>query len=279
MYFCFCWFFLMSLIFLMKLWIYVCKISFNAVVLKDSDSVRDTMVLTVRGDGLDIPPFFIMSTSRAASYRSGRRCGPDETPVKGMTNQFMVKYIDHIKDYVQEPTLLIMDRHSSHTSPQTLDMIKSYHLPDGLQALHPLLLPPKSAFLISPLDMGAIAAMKAYYYTLDRSGLEKKKNAAMEAWQKVSNDAIRSFFRNCGLIGEETLDSIRQRFEADVRGCIPEHLENVWLHYQKWESGAVEVEGAGSVRDNAVDRPVQLEGDVLDGQHWQTYGRPPSSSM
>ena len=45
------------------------------------DTFRDTVALTVRGDGVDIPPYFIVHTYKNASYGSGRRCGATEVPV------------------------------------------------------------------------------------------------------------------------------------------------------------------------------------------------------
>lgn len=80
------------------------------------DSFRDTLALTVRGDGVDIPPFIIVHTYKSASKVSGRRCQAGEEPIRGMNVKRMIDYIDHISQYVQETSLLILDRLSSHTS-------------------------------------------------------------------------------------------------------------------------------------------------------------------
>lgn len=244
----------------------------NAVVKQSGDTFRDTMVLTVRGDGVDLPPFFILTKFKTASRASGRRPLPGELVDKGMTIVFMMKYIDFISDYVREPSVLLMDRHSSHTSKTVINYIKSFKLKDGRQMFHPKLLGPKTAFLISPLDMGAIAAMKTEYYKLDRSTLELKKCAAMQAWKAVSNDAIRGFFRNCGLVGKEKLSTIRTRFTKQVRGGIPLKLEKLKNFYDLWASGAVAVEGSTRTRQPPLESPQQLRDSDLDGAYWCYYG-------
>jgi hypothetical protein len=71
-----------------------------------------------------------------------------------------------------------MDRLSAHKAGEVRQHIESKHTTAGEPLLIPILLPPKTAFLISPLDMGAIGAFKAHFYKLDRSTLERKKEAA-----------------------------------------------------------------------------------------------------
>jgi len=230
------------------------------------------MVLTVRGDGLDLPPYFIISKSKSAPRSSGRRPRPGEDVEKGMTNKRMEQYIDFIKDYVQEPCVLLMDRHSSHTSSAMLDSIKSYRFANGTQVFHPKLLGTKTAFLISPLDMGAIGAMKTEFYKLDRSTLDLKLRAALQAWAAVSNDSIRHFFHHCGLVGSEELSSIRARFEKEVRCGIPPQYEELWDLYDGWKSGALHVEGAALGRGAPLELPAQLPQSALDGKYWCNYG-------
>ena len=91
--------------------------------------------------------------------------------------------------------------------------------------LHPYLLPPKTAFLISPLDMGAISAFKTYFHKLERSTLRLKIDALNEAWSSVSNESLRNVCFNCGVIGDENIESIRSRFMKDVVGRLPEEME------------------------------------------------------
>jgi hypothetical protein len=236
------------------------------------DAWRDTMVLTVRGDGVDLPPYFIISKSKTASYASGRRPRPGEEIEKGMTKKRMMQYIDFIKDYVQEPCVLLMDRHSAHTSSAVLDYIRAYRFADGTQVFHPKLLGTKTAFLISPLDMGAIGAMKHEFYKLDRSRLDLKLRAALQAWATVSNDNICHFFRNCGLVGSEELSSIRSRFEKEVRSGIPPQYEELWDLYDGWRSGSLHVEGATLGRGIPLELPEQLPESALDGKYWCNYG-------
>jgi len=94
-------------------------------VQQQGDRFRDTLALTVRGDGVDIPPYFILHTYKNAAKASGRRCPASEDPVKGMNNKRMKRYINHVAKYVSEPSLFIMDRLSSHTSAKVLNHIRS----------------------------------------------------------------------------------------------------------------------------------------------------------
>jgi hypothetical protein len=225
----------------------------------------------VRGDGLDIPPFFILHTYKNAAQRSGRRCPRDEQPVKGMNTAIMKEYIDHLVQYVEEPSLLIMDRLSAHKAGDVWQHIQSKRTTAGEQLLLPILLPPKTAFLISPLDMGAIGAFKSHFYQLDRSTLDRKRSALQQAWDQVSNDALRNIFQNCGITGEETFDAIRHRFMSQVVGAVPAALEEALDFYDSWNSGAINVDGASRGRGVTLEIPEQLSEDVLDGRYWSRY--------
>lgn len=115
----------------------------NAVVEDRGDRYRDTLVLTVRGDGVDVPPFFIVGQYGNAPRSSGRRPSPGEKPVRGMNNTLIRKYIDHVAPYLSEPTLLLWDRHSSHTSKETFRYIKRWRTSDGRQLIIPIALDPR----------------------------------------------------------------------------------------------------------------------------------------
>jgi hypothetical protein len=245
----------------------------NAVVLETGDKFRDTVALTLRGDGVDIPPFTIVHTYRNASAASGRRCAANETPIKGMNTARMIDYIDHIAQYVQEPSLLLMDRLSSHVAGAVRRHMETKMTPDGQPLFIPIYLPAKTAFLISPLDMGAIAAFKAHYYRFDRSSIELKLRAVHAAWAAVSNEALRKICLNCGIVGEESLDSLRQRFMGHVVGSVPAELEVYADFYDSWKSAAIEVEGASRGRGITLELPEQLPEGCLDGVYWTHFGR------
>ena len=243
------------------------------MVQESGDTFRDTVALTVRGDGVDIKPFIIVHTYRNASQASGRRCAANETPIKGMNTNRMIDYIDHISQFVQETSLLLMDRLSSHTAAPVRAHIEGKLLPNGERMFLPLYLPAKTAFLISPLDMGAIAAFKTHYYTLDRSTLELKVRAVRAAWDAVPNGALRNICHNCGIVGEESLPSLRRRFMSDVVGSVPEELEEQANFFDSWQSAAIEVEGASRGRGVTLQVPAQISEAELDGIYWTNYGR------
>ena len=184
----------------------------------------------------------------------------------------MMEYVDHIANYVEQPSLLIMDRLSSHTSGEVIRYICSKRTSNGDQLLYPILLPAKTAFLISPLDMGAIGAFKSHYYRLDRSTIELKKRAMVQAWEAVSNVTLENICRNCGIVGEESLQPLRSRFIKEVVGIVPEKLEELLEYYDAWKSGLIEVEGASRGRGVTLEIPQQLSEADLDGQYWTNYG-------
>ncbi len=226
----------------------------------------------MRGDGVDIPPFFILHTYHNAAQSSGRRCPHDQAPVKGMTTALMKDYIDHVAQYVQEPSLFIMDRLSSHKAGEVLRYIRSKRAPNGEELLIPILLAPKTSFLISPLDMGAIAAFKCYFYKLDRSTLELKRMALGKAWDQVSNESLRNIFLNCGITGGEDVNSIRNRFMSSVLGTVPEELEEMLDYYDSWASGAINVDGASRGRGVTIETLQQLPEPHLSGRYWTKFG-------
>jgi DDE superfamily endonuclease len=195
--------------------------------------------LTVRADGIDIPPFVIYGQVGNATIASGRRPKKGEKPVRGMNKELMKLYADHISQRVDEPSLLILDRLSSHTSGEVRDYIEDYVTPDGQQLFTVLLLPPKTAFLLSPLDNGANSAFKQHFYKYDRSTFPLKKSAVKLAWDAVSNETLSNICNNCGLASSETLQAIRKRFEKEVHGMIPEKLQPSQELFEQWKAGAI----------------------------------------
>ena len=244
----------------------------DAVVQQTGDAYRDTVALTVRADGNDVPPFFIRHTYSNAAYSSGRRCNANEAPVKGMDTARMIDYVNHVVEFVQEPSLLIVDRLSSHHAAAVKAHIASKLTEDGRPLLQLILLPPKTAFLISPLDMGAIGAFKSHFRKLDRSSLEKKQIALQSAWDAVSNESLLNIFRNCGMIGEEPLSSVRDRFLSGVVGLVPQQLEEQLDFFDAWESHAINVAGATLGRGVSTEAPSQLPEGHLDGDYWTKFG-------
>jgi len=244
----------------------------NAVVLTEGDRFRDTAALTVRADGKDIPPFLIKGQVGSASYASGRRPKRGEKPVGGMNTAMMAKYVDHLVGYVQEPSLLLLDRASCHTANITKAYIESFLTQDGRQLLHVEFIPPKAAFLVSPLDNGVNSAFKQHFYTYDRSTFLLKKSAVKLAWDKVSNASILNICKGCGLDGHTSLRTLRASFEKNVKGIIPKNLENELELYDRWKSGNIVIDGADLQRGVEYFRPQQLNDGTMDGYKWIEWG-------
>jgi hypothetical protein len=230
------------------------------------------MVATLLGDGTYLEPFYIKSQYANASYASGRRPNPSEKPIKGMNLKKMKEYIDHIDKQVDSPKILIWDRLSSHISKEVREYAESKKCSDGRQKFTIKLLPPKTAFLISPCDMGFFAMWKSDFYKFDRSTTALKFSAARETWKSVDATKVRNLFINCGLTSKETSNALHQRLLNEVQGGIPEELEEVWDYYDGWMAGAFEVEGATRPRAPPLNKPTQLEDTGLNGVYWRNYG-------
>lgn len=189
-----------------------------------------------------------------------------------MNNARMIDYINHIAQYVTETSLLLMDRLSSHTAGIVRRHIDSKTLNSGDKMFIPIYLPPKTAFLISPLDMGAISAFKSHFHKLERSTLQLKLRSVIEAWNQVSNDTLSNIFRNCGIIGDESLSSIRDRFHLEIGSVFPPHLQNFLTFFEAWNSRFITVHGANQLRGVNLEKPQQLPEGELDGVYWVNFG-------
>jgi hypothetical protein len=136
----------------------------------------------------------------------------------------------------------------------------------------PIYLAPKTAFLISPLDMGAIAAFKAYYRRFDRSTIDLKIRAVQQAWDEVSNESLSNICINCRVVGEESLLSIRERFMKQVVNTVPSEIAEHVDYYESWVSGQIEVEGSTQARGVQLETPSQISESFLDGVYWNNFG-------
>lgn len=188
-----------------------------------------------------------------------------------MNLDLMKSYADHISLYVEEPSILLMDRVSSHTSKKARAYIESLRTKDGKQKFFVMLFPAKAPFLISPLDNGALSLFKKYYYRYDRSTLERKEKAAYRAWHEVTNDNLVSYFENCGLVGRKRISSLRKQFMTEVRGAIPAKHEPSWHYYDAWKCHAIQVEGVSRPRGSPLDIPLQIPEAELNGKYWAKY--------
>ena len=188
-----------------------------------------------------LPPFIIKHTTRYAAARFGRKPSLGEPPVKGMNKTQMKKYIKFIQPHIEKPSILLMDRCSSHKSREIQDEITSVVLPSGAAAFIVRLFPAKSPFLISPCDYSFIGVMTTYFYRLDRSTLELKLAAAEQAYKSISPDTIRNFFRLCGLVSTESMQENRGRITKSVRSILPPNLNVERELYDSWLAGAVDI--------------------------------------
>lgn len=229
-------------------------------------------MLTVRMDGVDLPLQYLTSQLVTASAASGRKPEAGKKPRKGMTSEEMKAYCEKFMKYVTEPSLLLLDRASAHTAKLVQQEFASYTFPGGRRAVTIKHFPPKSAFLLSPLDKGGIGEFKGYFYKYDRKTLPLKKLAAVKAWKMVSNENLRSYIRDCGWFSKESLESIRSRFLKEVHHGIPEKFREIIDFYDGWRSGSFKVRGLSCPRKVPLEPAGQLEESFLDGCYWIEYG-------
>ncbi len=230
------------------------------------------MAATLGSDGAWIPPFYIRSEYANASKASGRRPEAGKKPVKGMTIPKMKEYADHLDKYIDRPSLLALDRLSSHTSKEVISYFEAKKCSDGSQKFKVELLPPKGAFLVSPLDFGFFGYWKSIYHKLDRSTPELKFWAANQAWKQVGAEKVISFFEGTFLIGNQKESTLRKKLLRQVKSGIPEGLEELWDFYDGWVAGSYDVEGANSLREISFEKPKQLLDAELDGVYWNNWG-------
>jgi hypothetical protein len=188
-----------------------------------------------------------------------------------MDLELMKLYADHIDEYVTQPSLLLMDRLSSHTSKKSRNYIESKKTADGKQKFKTLLFPAKTPFLISPLDNSAFSLFKKKFYQFDRSTLDLKERAAYLAWKEISNDNFSAYFRNCGLVGGTRLPTLARRFQKEVKGDIPPEHKKSWEFYEAWLAGAINVDGVSRPRGSPLEIPEQIPEAELDGEYWVRY--------
>jgi hypothetical protein len=242
------------------------------VVKESGDCFRDTMVATLVGDGSWIPPLYFKGQVANAPKDSGRRPDSNAKIEKGMNNRAMKLYADHLNKHVNRQCLLILDRHSSHTSKVTREYFKSFKLQDGSEKFKLMLLPPKSAFLISPCDMGFFAMWKNEFYKYDRSTYDLKISAADTAWRRMKKDKIANLFIHCGLTSTEHKSTLESRIHSEVRCGVPEKLTQIWKFYNKWCAGLIDVEGVNLPRVVPFTDPTSLPDSHLNGSHWTKWG-------
>jgi hypothetical protein len=242
-------------------------------VKQTGDTYRDNMAATLVADGSWIPPFYIKGQAGNASKASGRRPALGVKAVKGMTVPKMKEYVDHVAKRVDHFCVLVLDRLSSHVSIKVKAYAESLKCSDGVtQKFEILLLPAKSSFLISPLDMGFFSMWKREYYKYNRSSYTLKIMAANQVWKSMQSEKIASLFDNCGITSKETPKKLRERISAQVRSGMPEELEEVWEFYQGWLAGAFDIEGAVRPRTPPTEDLLTPEDSNLDGQYWVKRG-------
>lgn len=122
-----------------------------------------TVVCAMSPTGIFIPPMFIYGNSRL-NYEQ-KRGGPHGSIYKSsksgwITSELFVTWLEHFvsvtKSSVQDPTLLILDNHPSHTSLMAYDYAKEH----GVVMVS---LPPHASHKLQPLDVSFFSPLKKGY--------------------------------------------------------------------------------------------------------------------
>jgi hypothetical protein len=127
-----------------------------------------------------------------------------------MKIEIMNEWCDWAKRYIPKGSVLLIDRISSHTNKQILDELKK----NGITVL---LLPPKGSLLLSPLDNGFFGIFKRKLsQEMDLHPVSFGSphfKAAIRAYNCIPRNAVVEFFKNCGLIGTDSLSTIKKNFQ------------------------------------------------------------------
>ncbi|XP_067944474.1 uncharacterized protein [Watersipora subatra] len=132
-----------------------------------------TMCCAVNAIGNSLPPFYIFPRvnmkqhflNGAPASAKGVACKTGYMNSDIFTNEYLPFFISHAKPCSSEPTLLILDNHSSHISLQSIELCKEKHI-------ILLTLPPHTSHRLQPLDRSVYGPLKRYL------------NSTMDEWQR-----------------------------------------------------------------------------------------------
>lgn len=120
-----------------------------------------TICCAISASGVFIPPMFIYPRQRMTPLLE--RGGPPGSIYRcsksgWMTEELFMEWLKHFKvavhTSIEEPVLLILDNHSSHTSLNTYQFCKE-------NGIHMLSLPPHTSHRMQPLDVTVFGPLKA----------------------------------------------------------------------------------------------------------------------
>ncbi|XP_058813094.1 uncharacterized protein LOC131677353 [Topomyia yanbarensis] len=122
-----------------------------------------TACCAINARGENIPPFMVFPRKNWQDRMLNN--SPVGTqgcvyPSGWMTAPNFVKFLEHFVKYakcsIENPSLIIMDNHDSHTSIDSLNFAKSH-------GIHLLTIPPHTSHKLQPLDRTVYGPLKAYY--------------------------------------------------------------------------------------------------------------------
>ena len=225
----------------------------------------------INGAGDKLPLFWIQHErptykfNRAANERIQTKKG-----VAGLGLAQMLEWVESYKGDFPADSCLIMDRLASHLNEEVQEGLKEA----GIQ---PLYLPTKGALLLSPLDNGFFGEFHNHYTTAlahhPEGQKDRKYYASTEAYDRVPDPHIQSFFAHCGLIGEETIPALRSRFGSQAGRLVDDQAEELTDLFEKWAIGLVELQDVNRLRRFTAERPVMLDDTNLDGRYWLHWGQ------
>lgn len=122
-----------------------------------------TVVCGMNSSGDYIPPFFIIPRKRMRpEFMVGSPPGSRGIAHESgwMTNDNFILYLDHFIKYakpsINNPILLILDNHASHTSLESITLCR-------LNFIIMLGFPPHTTHKLQPLDVSFFRPLKSYY--------------------------------------------------------------------------------------------------------------------
>jgi hypothetical protein len=96
--------------------------------------------------------------------------------------------------------------------------------------------------------------------------------AAIRAYNSIPRNAVVEFFKNCGLIGTDSLSAIKKLSEADSN-VDEERKYRMFGNVPKWALGDLKIDGVKTPRFYQEEPPNLYNEDELDDVYWCTWGQ------
>lgn len=227
-------------------------------VMAGANHTSDTAVVCVRADGKKADPYFIFSQKQLTSTDTHGDKVVKRTRVCGMNGERMLVWLEHIRGFLGDDPILLMDNLSSHKTKE----VQSWCATNGVELMY---FPPNAAHMLSPLDNNLFSQLKSHYRKLPNSTRQQKESSIQAAYNKITPANVRSYFQRCKLIGDYDSPTLHAYFHDLMHATwAPRQLQCLEV-YREWQQGKRHVQGAHLARNTHANTSPQSIPTNLDG--------------